>query len=242
MVLGIRAVGETVLRGTGVEPASFLARWCREQFGPACAPDAAALYEDLFAAYFVRESAELPDEHILLDGMAKMVGAQARHILCGIVWEPKVEFQKRILNIGSEDEFLDYYFRGTGEGLARLYSLHGRLLDLLPRVPAERQSFFTANLPVQTKILIGLYEHAHFMCAAARARRAGEDPASWRLHAARAVHGLENAIDACARASHGKWRHWYRGDKKLDLRSFRDASREILRQEDEKPIENQTTS
>jgi len=90
----------------------------------------------------------------------------------------------------------------------RLAALLADLEAAAPSVDARHRAFFEANLIVQTSILLGLY-------------RAGLSLLASPPDFARADAAIASAVAALPRAERGRFRHWYRGDTKIDFAGLR---------------------
>ncbi len=91
----------------------------------------------------------------------------------------------------------------------------------------ERRTFFVDHFVVQIEIMLGLYEWCRQVCLATRALLDG-DAAARQAHLRQAVFALEKLLLDRAKAEHGRWQGWYRGDKKMNLPGVLEKTRALL--------------
>jgi hypothetical protein len=213
--LGVDAASRMLWDFDGYDPDRHLADWCGRRFGPA-ARQAEHGYRRLFES-FVGDAEQ--NERRWMDGEILHLGERVTRLLGQRLAEgqPLVNHPERVR------EKLARIERQLADVLAA-----GREADeVLARLEGADRRFFEANFVAQQQILVGLLEWTgHTLRAALALAEKGTDEAVEELQAALAA--MERIARAQALATRGRWQHWYRGDKKMNLPRAREMTEKLL--------------
>lgn len=165
-------------------------------------------YRDLLTAAF-----DLSEGRLMQDGLAFGL---CRDLLAGMCSVPAASASEALKRSPIDPALLL-------ERTAAAAALLDRVIDSFPHAslsPAQRP-FATANLYVQAIILRGAFRCLLALAAAYDGPRSLAD-----AHAA-----IREAVDARGIAEQGRWRHWYRGDVKVNMLGLLneiDSARRVL--------------
>ena len=120
-------------------------------------------------------------------------------------------------NLDSAEAFVAFHKRALQESLSRWHAVFDAAYRTLPLIDEDRQAFFVDHCLVQLETIIGLHTWCYHLCLAVEAQEKGvhRDPIAKQLRLA--IYAMEKLLLDRQKAEHGKWRHWYRGDKKMNL-------------------------
>ena len=215
-LLGVDAGARLVRDFRAFDPDRYLATWCRERFG-AAAPQAERAYRGLFESYVAdaeRNTRRLLDGEILSRG---------RRLLTTIRDRLKA----------NRGPMLDHPERARAL-LARVRAQRGAVEKSGEHVPAivarldgVGRRLFEANFVAQHDILLGLLAWLEQGLAAGLALHEG-NTANALTDLLLAERAFERIRTGQALASRGeKWKHWYRGDRKMNLAQAEALTREL---------------
>ncbi len=204
-VLGVQMVSALTSNTTAADPNRFLLRWCEEQFAPGLAAEILDLYHAFYGAY-----ATAPVEGCRFPALFHD-GAIAQRGQCLLNPDAWTVYDNDILR-----KMADVLHRATTESLPRWEELLRRIRDLAPRVPADRRSFYHHHFAVQAGILHRLTVWGLAVATVIR-ERSSLPPEEQIAHLDRGIQALREALELCRESERGRWRHWYRGDRKLSL-------------------------
>jgi hypothetical protein len=214
-VLGLDAAARLLRDFEGFDPDRHLEAWCTARFGPA-ADAARRSYERFFASYVA--GAEEGGRN-KLDGEIVHNGRRFYDVML-----------KR-LTAGAEPPFQDPdRVRRTLAAVTRqraAVEASGEEIDLvLAKLTGSDRTFFENNFVAQRQILLGLLRWWEAGLEAGLAFQQG-DHAKMLTH----LHAAEGAFKTIragqALASRGKWQHWYRGDRKMNLARIEKLTRQL---------------
>lgn len=237
VVLGLRTVAGLTHNIDSFQLEAFLDDWCDRQFGPAAA-EARSLYRDFHDAYAKVAAEDAPHPALIHDGvMAGFGSASLRGLFAQTNLKPCDDLLRR--GRGKPDgpcaapspESILKTVRDISplltESLSRWRALSGRIRELARDIPRQRQSFFEHHFRVQAEIMTGLTEWA---LALGRAMELIQNGASRRETGAaveEAAHAMLTLLTIRGQSERGRWRNWYRGDRKMDLNTLHRETRRL---------------
>ena len=227
VVLGVRAVAALTHNVDAFDLDRFMADWCRAAFDERV-PEWRALYVDWHQAYGSVPAPEPAHPALLHDGHLAAHGS----VLL------RYEFAARGLPI--EDRLLR---RGAGlpnqqvepiprdmieddlrlvqpllmASLARWRRMEERIHLLVPHVPSGRRAFFDHHFRVQALHMRALTQWCLALGHAIALRHTDASVADQLAALDEAAAALGDLLAAREQTATGKWRHWYRGDRKMDI-------------------------
>ncbi|RRJ99535.1 hypothetical protein Ga0100230_015465 [Opitutaceae bacterium TAV3] len=256
VVLGIRAMAALTWNFASFDHDAFMRDWCARQFGNDAAPDAIRLYQDFHDAMPPLPAGDSAHPALYHDGALRESGlvcleAMQRFATSTDAPSPSLP----ILDVGCSTldvrrsghrpppppppwlenftpQTLQNLTTWTAHGLARWPAVIANARALASRIPPERASFFHHHFIVQATIMLGLNQWLAALLQAFRALSEGPPPpppppplAADGLHAA--ADALDRAIATRAASETGVWRHWYRGDHKINLSALASQTRRL---------------
>lgn len=215
-VLGLEATGAMSYELASFDPEKWFRDWCQNKFAGAEA-GAEQAYRQFFDAYVIDGRLGIPS---LLDGQTLHAG---RRLLAEITDRAVLGSQlaaprpggKRLKVPGmsaSEVAVLARKLRAQRERLERALNLAAPVAS---RLRSQHREFFESNLLAQAQILAGLCRWAE-QIALARSSLDSDRQAALD-HLGQAVSSFEMVREGRSLASRGRWRDWYRGDRKMNL-------------------------
>ena len=209
-VLGIKALAEITWNIETYNRDNFMKSWCLREFGQDLTPQ----YHSFYSAFHVLKKDTLPDEQVLMDGVARMKGLALLDVLGG--GEPG-----KWSGHSTKEEMLSSLRSIFPEATRRWKEVFILLASRLSEIRKDRQPFFRDHFLVQAQIMLGLYGWVEQLFLAAEGR--GLEALS------EAVFYLEKALLDRTAAEHGKWENWYRGDKKMNLPDLLEKTKALLK-------------
>jgi hypothetical protein len=203
--LTTRAVMEMAARGRKWDARSFLAQWCREEFGGKAAAAAAGYYR----AYFAAPGQTGPAEHETLADNAYQ--NYLRYILVSLI-KGRPELSSRFIRVANWDDFIQRTSRAAREAeprWAEARTLAGKAAAL---VPADRRQFFQAHVLTQLEI------NARGNRALLLGTEAWTDRSRAAENVAAIIAELKGILAAFDAAEYGKWRGFYKEDRFANVR------------------------
>lgn len=213
--LGVDAAARMLWDFDQFDPDAHLAAWCRERFGPA-APKAEGCYRRLFESFV--EDAER-NERRLMDGEILHLGERVTRLLGERLAEGKP--------LVNSPQRLGQKLAGIERQLADVLAAGRHADDVLARLEGADRRFFEINFVVQQRILAGLLEWTGHTLRAALCL-ADEDRPGAIEQLKSALTAMDRIAKAQALATTGRWQHWYRGDKKMNLPRARQTTEKLL--------------
>lgn len=219
------------------QPDHYLKNWCTQRF-PEAPDQTAAAYQAFFDSYQLVGERQIPG---FLDGQQRGRGLS---ILNEIKKQrergdsPQSPAGKKANK--SSDAFhkslsdtnpagglpLAEILPQVQQQIADLAQAQGLAEAALPRLTGEAKTLFESNLIAQIKILSGLGNWLE-ACILAKQAADAHDLATAKAHLQTALAAFELIHAGQQLATNGKWQDWYRGDKKMNLRSVELQTREI---------------
>jgi len=212
-ILGVDASARFLRDFESFDPDEYLTTWCRDRFGPA-AKDAEQCYRRFFDSYVDPASGA---RH-LLDGETRSAGLRfLKALLDRVDAEKPFSEPERIVSAVAKVSRHRAQVEAAGEGVDRVMAA----LD-----GSERQLFQT-NFVVQQRILLALLRWHEESLLAGQALHEG-DRAATLAHLEAALAAIRSIRDTKTLASYGKWKHWYRGDKKMNIPSAEKLTEQVV--------------
>jgi hypothetical protein len=215
--LGVAAGAEMLRDFEAFDPDRFLSEWCRERFGPA-AEAAERAYRRHFAS-FVRDpetgARGLLDGETLHRG-SRFLRAMADRVKAGRQrpWDQPERVFALLVQVQKQ--------RAVAERAG------AEIPSILDKLDGADRRFFEANFVAQHRILTGLLgwlEHSLLAGLSLQSR----DAKAALVHLRSAQDSFARIRRGQALASRGeRWRHWYRGDRKMNLGRAEALTRDAL--------------
>lgn len=234
VILGVRTVAALTEAAETFDRETFLAEWCRAQFGPV-AMEVRKLYEALSEAYVSEPTDEAPHPALVHDGVLVALGHSSLLFLFQMLEQTLPEplflrgtghLHRESVRQDPEEMVATVLARRPGlqASLERwLGVVHlARLIE--PRVSPDRKSFFHHHFIVQSHIAAGLTQWLLAMDRAAELSVREEPDRELRTILLQGVSVLENVLRIRQDSERGRWRNWYRGDRKMDLPTLLDGT------------------
>jgi hypothetical protein len=247
--LGVDAASRMLWDFDAFDPDAHLAAWCKERFGPAAA-EAERCYRRLFDSFV--EDAE-SNKRRWMDGEVLHLGERVTRLLQERLAAGEALVRGGAKTTGglsrfsrSENGTVPFQSRrviprplvrdpdGVREKLSRIerqlaaVRLAGEESDrVLAQLGGANRQFFETNFVAQQQILVGLLEWVQGTLQAALSLSEGDRAAAIaRLEAA--LGAMDRIRRAQALATRGRFEHWYRGDKKMNLGRARQMTEDLL--------------
>jgi len=240
-VLGAQASARMLGDYRGFNLKAFLKTWFAEHYGSA-ATEVQAAYQTYFNGFALNRQTGTP---ILMDGQIR---GSAQNLLRDLQLQlsdsaryaasrhqkPAETEESRWIKTALAD--MDGEVLSLEEGLQRLRrqkAAHQRADSLaqrvLPRLDSAQRRFLGTNLLSHIELMIGLETWLEATMEAKRAADAGQktELSAWFIRADIAFAWIKTALDR-NRASE-KWRHWYRGETKMNLTEAERLTRAVAK-------------
>lgn len=216
-VYGVRYEAELTWSMTADDPDANRRAWCREEYETEDTAALESVYAEYFGCFAPMDDTVFPAQMTFNDGMSRRVALKLMQIIRGNELKQEDIQNKRLYAFPSTDAFIRYYRDATEAGLARFRAAHAHALSAREGIPQHRRRFFDSNLLVQIEIMQGLYGWVNALARAAENRRAGGRRADFDRCIQQAADALEQAIADREKARCGRFRHWYDGDRLMNL-------------------------
>ncbi len=238
-VLGIEASAAMLDDITDFDPDKYLISWCMDRF-EAAGDLAYEAYRQFFDSYQIHPETITP---YTLDGQMRSYGMGKLNDIEKQLNDPvafAAELKKR-----SERRESD----ALGMDLSDAYPHHGmapadylpvvqkqseglqRCLALIPQIKEQlsgaSKQFFQTNYETQVLILSGITEWLEQVLKANLALQGGDREACLQ-HLKQALDSLEQVERGKELSSYGKWEHWYRGDKKMNMPGVKNRTSQVV--------------
>jgi len=201
-ILGVDASARFLRDFDSFDPDEYLTRWCQDRFGVA-AKDAEECYREFFDSYVDPETGA---KH-LLDGETRSAGTRFVRVLLDRVGQEKPF---------AEPERIKASIAKVSRHRAQVEAVDDGIDRVLGRLNGAERQLFQTNLGVQQRIMLALLRWHEESLRAGLALDEGDRKAALG-HLEAALAAVRSVRDAKALASYGKWKHWYRGDKKMNI-------------------------
>ena len=215
-VLGIDASARMLRDFEHFEPDRFLTAWCAARFGRAAAT-AERCYRRLLASYVMdaeRNTRNMLDGEILRKGrqffsaMLERIKSERKP-----PWDDPGRVRALLAKIGAQRAAVEE----AGADVA----------EVLSQLQGTEQALFETNFVAQQKILLGLLTWLENALKAGLSLQDGKNAQLLAdLEAAQA--GMDEVRRGQALASRGRWKHWYRGDRKMNLDGAEHLTRTLV--------------
>lgn len=213
-VLSVDAMSRMLRDFSHFDPDQYLATWCRERFGPA-APAAERAYRRFFASYVIDAEANtrhLLDGEMITQGLQYLRAMQTRKPKVSKLWDHPERIDDVLAKVTAHRTAVEAAGKEIDAALGQLQG-------------AERR-FFEVNLVAQQRILLGLQQWLEGALRAGRAQQQNA-PGTVKTQFQAAMAGLATIRSGQALAAQGKWKDWYRGDRKMNLAAAEDLTRQL---------------
>lgn len=211
--LGVDASARFLRDFEGFDPDAYLTAWCQTRFAPA-AEEAEQCYRRFFDSYLDPQA----DKRHLLDGETRSTGSRFLRTMLGRVGHEKPLTQPERIEAG---------LARVARHRAQVEAAGKGVDHVLGALEGPDRRFFQTNFVVQQRILLGLLRWHEESLRAGLALQEGNRPECVaRMEAA--LEAIRSIRDAKALASYGKWEHWYRGDKKMNIPKVEELTEKVL--------------
>lgn len=203
--LTTRAAMEAAVSGQNWNWETYLAKWCREEFGERAAAPMTAYYK----AYFNAPGRYGAAEHQTLADNA--YHNYLRFILVSLI-KGQPELSTKFIRIGEWDSWLARVKGAAAEAEPRWEQARALAEKAAALVPAERKPFFQSHVLTQLEI------HRRSNRALRLGAEAWESRAQGPGKVAEVIAELKAVLAAMDAAEYGKWRGYYGEDRFVDVR------------------------
>ncbi len=221
------------------DPAAFLDEWCARRF-PAAPKATVAAYQKFFESYQLVGEKKIPG---FLDGQQRIRGLSLLRQLKEQIEDinrfrsrQKAEAAKKRPADAFRKSLSDTNPAGAMPLAKAIPILERQLADLATsrelaevasaQLEGRQQAFFQTNLEAQIQIQVGLGQWLHALMQA-RLMMDNEDAAKAGLFLQEALQAFETIRAGQELATRGKWKDWYRGDKKMNLQNLEEQTGNI---------------
>ncbi len=227
VIMGVSAVARLSWNTADFSPQTFLDSWCRQQF-PAHEDAAVDLYRAFDDAHCKFNPDDFPHTILYHDGAIRSVGVSLLRLLfsvhgleidatlsssgSGRIDSAKPSIDKAPILVGSRR--LQPLATAS---LPRWRAIYRHARTVAATIAPQRKTFFCHHFLTQTEIMIGLTEWALALSHAAESVEAKQPPTVTTAHIDDACHALTQLLTSRERSETGKWTHWYRGDRKINV-------------------------
>lgn len=242
-ILGIESSAQMLDNIPLFDPDQYLQNWCEERFANASDLTYQA-YQQFFDSYQIHSETKTP---YTLDGQMRSYGLRGLNDIVKQLNDPEAfaaELQKRqkrsesdALGMNLSDAYPHRHMTSSEYLPAIEKQLAGleKCFNLIPEVKSELSGdtlrFFENNYEAQVLILAGITEWLQNILEANIALQNGVET-TLRQHLQEALSSLDKVKQGKTLASRGKWEHWYRGDKKMNMPSVEQRTEEVLKMVD----------
>ncbi len=237
-VLGIEATRDIMEDTEGFNPNLWMEGWCKKNFGEDYPPEIKKAYDEYFKSFVTDSIYQTP---LLLDGLST-----------GIIKKNLREIKKLIANTNcsskteskhSQDAFYkSLQSANPGGGLSHnmwlkkagiqdsvLSLAMGKAQAAIQNKNIKNRAFLENNLVSQIKIMQYLTGSVTGTSKAVISLQ-GKDLGSAKKHLQEASGKFYLYQEAVGLNSRGKWKNWYRGEKKLNIKQMQNDMEETLGQ------------
>lgn len=238
-VLGLEASAKMLYNYNGFKPGTFMKTWTAANFGKG-APKALKAYHNYFAAFQTPDKQKVP---FLLDGQIRSNG---KSILARILLQIKDPSQFKENEEKAKTTTINKSWNSAHlldmnpkyDGLKELKSklrlqqdgfkkAYASAIQAQTKMDPSQQKFLQANLISQLNIMLGLGDWLTGLLEAGKAYNENRLPVCLQ-HLEEALTAFDQINKGIALNSQGKWEHWYRGDKKMNLPEMETQTKNAL--------------
>ena len=239
-VLGIEASSEMLYDFNSFDVDEFQKQWFTTHFGTQ-SEAVQNLYQRFFDSYQTHPESGVP---LLLDGMTRNYGDRVLNRLKMQIERPE-EYQNQLNQEAKKSEASTWGSRYLSDmhpanslppdklliplqqQIQHLEGMEGSLEQSANRLNGDTLQFFQTNLVAQHQMLLGLNRWLEAVILA-RLAMDEDNPIATGAHLGRAIEFLGQVETAKKTASEGeKWKHWYRGDKKMNIGGVRERTEKV---------------
>jgi hypothetical protein len=205
-VLTTRAAMELAWKPASYAPAAFLDKWCREEFGPRAATQAAEYYRAYFAA---------PGRYGKLEHQTLADNAYhtfARHLLVEMISGKGAAPSRNFPGVTDFAQYARLMAQAALEAEPRWKAARDAALKTSRLVPAARRPFF------QSHVLMQLAIHEHSNRGLRLAAEAYLDARERKPKIASAIQELGEVLAALQAAEYGQWAGFHRRELFTNVR------------------------
>lgn len=236
-VLGLQASSELLSSISTFEPEAFLKRWAKDNFGTN-GDKALAAYRAYFAAFQTPGSHPVP---FLLDGHLRSKGLEALNKLLQQATQPKATAASQEAAVSQEGKWVSGH-------LGDMNPAYSGIAELRTKLAAQQAGFDNAKKLAQAAqagmtvserdfLDVNLMSHLQLMKALgswlshlldAQLALEQDQRKETVIHLEKALSAFTGVKKALAMNSKGKWKHWYRGEKKMNLSAMEAQTARVL--------------
>lgn len=207
---------------------AFRRNWCKKQFKANDTSKLEEVYSEYFDSFYKMDNELIPGQMLLMDGMCKRVAWKLMSIIGGSELKKDDIQNTRLYNFDTTDEFIEYYKNATEESLPKFESLMEKAISAKENVTEDRKRFFDSNMIVHISMITGLYRWVNHLAKAAEIKRSNGSTVMFDENIREAVNWMNKAIKTRELARFGKWKHWYTGDRLMNLAGDSKATEELI--------------
>lgn len=226
-VYNIKCVADITWNIDGFETEQYCLDWCQKEFKGENSSELAEIYKEYFKCFYEMDTALIPGQMLLMDGMLRRVALKLIEIIKGSeLRKPDIQ-NKRLFDFQTVDDFIQYYENAAKEGISRFKKLYCKAIPAVSTITKDRQPFFVSNMIVQIEIALGLYSWVYYLCLAAENRRSIGDNTTYQFYLNEAEFALSKIIMDRRKAAISKWEHWYDGDSLMNIEESLELTRQL---------------
>lgn len=238
-VLGIEASAAMLDDITGFDADQYLKTWCEERFDPV-GELAYKAYKQFFDSYQIHPETITP---YTLDGQMRSYAMRILNDIEKQLDNPEAfdaELQRRNKRRGVDALGMDLsdayphqkippaeYLSVVQQQLARLEQCMVMIPEIKDQLSGTSRQFFQTNYETQVLILTGITQWLERVLQAKLALQFSERETCLR-HLGEALEALKQVEQGKELSSYGKWEHWYRGDKKMNMPGVKNRTSQVL--------------
>jgi len=215
-VLGVDASARMLRDFEGFDPEPFFSAWCRARFGRG-AEGAERCYRRFFESFVIDREENARN---LLDGEVVHRGRR-------FLGQMRTRMKQAKPRPWDDPERIGSLLDQVRTQRAAVEAAGADAGDVLALLEGTERAFFETNFVAQQTIMRGLLRWLESCLAAGLSLQDG-DRAGAATHLEAALAGMETVRQGQALASRGRWEHWYRGDRKMNLAGAEQLTRDVL--------------
>ena len=228
-VLGVREVAELSDNIKTFDRSQFMENWCRRQFG-VVAGDVLNLYQDWHKAYIEVEAPGAPHPALLHDGVMVYFGGywlRYRLLDLGCTVPERLTYWSVGLLPGSKvappppkkrvETQIAEMLPALSASFERWRHIEAHIQNMSRHVPEDRRAFFDHHFRIQAFQMRALTEWAWALSLAFSKWQVNNRDSAIGPFLDQAASALGTLLEEREKSATGKWKHWYRGDRKMDV-------------------------
>jgi len=224
--LGLDAASRFLRDFASFRPDAFLSQWCQARFSEA-APAAEQCYRRLFESYVADPRT---GRRRMLDGELLHAGVRFYGRMLTVAkqgtkppWQKPEQIRKLLARVQTQRAAIEK----AGEGAQ----------SVVERLDGHARTFFQTNFVAQQRILLGLARWLESGLLAGLALQ-DDDGGEFLARLTAADEAVRLIRSGQALASRGKWEHWYRGDRKMNLGFAEMLTKQLLSDARKRPVKS----